>query len=157
MLLAGKNGRPTKSEQIEIQNKLRPYYERGLSATFTASSTGINIKTVCKYFEEWSKKIIETEATDFVQRQKKAKELVILNMDNIIFEQYRLLEEIKNEKKNYQKENKQIPTHLLSLQHQILKEISTTAQHKCDIECMPTLDFSLDQMIDKRFAKAAAA
>jgi hypothetical protein len=44
---------------------------------------------------------------------------------------------------------------LFNLKNQVLKEISTTAQHKCDIECMLTIDISVDQLIDKELAKVS--
>jgi len=149
---SGKNGRPTKSGQIGIQNKLRPYYEHGLSATFTAGSTGINIKTVCNYFDEWSKQILEFEKIEFVKRQITEKERIVLSMDGIIFEQYQLLEEIKNQIKFYNKDKKPIPKHLLSLKALILKEISDISQQKCDITITPTIDIPLEQMIDEKLA-----
>lgn len=158
-----KNGRPTKLEQIEIQNKLRPYFERYLSATFTSGKTGINIKTVCKYFDEWSKQVIETETKDFVQRQRETKEVIMLSMDSLIFENYELIDKIKNEIKNFQKNEKPIPKHLLSLHAQILYKISEIINAKGDLEVTPTLDISLEELIDKRISevsqrnKAAAA
>jgi len=51
------NGRPTQKQQLEIQETLRKYFEKGISASSTSQRTGINIKTVCKYFEEWIEQI----------------------------------------------------------------------------------------------------
>ncbi len=57
---AHQNGRPPKTTQLQMQKELRQYFERGISATVASSKTGINIKTVCKYFEEWSERIKES-------------------------------------------------------------------------------------------------
>jgi hypothetical protein len=32
-------GRPTKAEQLEIQNELKKFFERSLSATYTSAKT----------------------------------------------------------------------------------------------------------------------
>lgn len=84
-------GRPSKGTQVQIVSNIRPYFEKALSATFTANKTGYDVKTVCKYFNEWSKQLVEDEDKDFVQRQKEAKEHAILNLDYIIFEEHVLL------------------------------------------------------------------
>ena len=62
-------GRPTKKTEAGIENKLRPYFEKNLSATFAAQQTGHNIKTVCNYFNGWSKEITESESKDFFARE----------------------------------------------------------------------------------------
>ena len=58
-------GRPPKKIEAEIANKLRPYFEKNLSATFAAQKTGHNIKTVCNSFNKWSQDITESENKDF--------------------------------------------------------------------------------------------
>jgi len=64
------NGRPTQKQQLEIQELLRKNFEKGISATSTSRHTGINIKTVCKYFEEWVEQIKEINDIDFLRRIK---------------------------------------------------------------------------------------
>ncbi|QLH03645.1 hypothetical protein C5F47_08890 [Nitrosopumilus cobalaminigenes] len=59
------NGRPTAQQQITLQNKLRSYYEKGISATQAARHCNINPKTACKYFREWSNEINQTESKEF--------------------------------------------------------------------------------------------
>ena len=46
-------GRPTAQQQIELQEELRVYYERGVSATQSAKYSNTNVKTACKYFRQW--------------------------------------------------------------------------------------------------------
>jgi len=73
-----KNGRPTKSQQISIERKLRPYFENSISARVTADETDFNIKTVSNYFDQWKKEITESETDNFIirYREEKARSLV---------------------------------------------------------------------------------
>ena len=59
-----KSGRPTKTTQLQNQRTIREYYELGVSAAVTASRTGRNIKTVYRYYEEFSEQILESESGD---------------------------------------------------------------------------------------------
>ena len=156
--MAVKNrGRPSRQEQVQIVRTLRPYFERGMNATFTAGITGINIKTVCNYFNGWYRQLMETQEQDFVKRQRQTKEHAILCLDYLINKQYELLDEIKNEIIKYKKDGKFIPKHLLSLNAQILRDISDMTQQKGDIALTPTIDVSLEKIVDERLTKAAAA
>ena len=51
--------RLAKNQQITMQRKLRVYFERSQSASFASQETGVNIKTACKYFNQWAEKISE--------------------------------------------------------------------------------------------------
>ena len=77
-------GRPTKQEQIEIERKLRPFFEIGDSATQTSRRTGLNIKTVLRYFDQWYEEIEKSEQSDFIKRCKKEKERALISLSNQI-------------------------------------------------------------------------
>lgn len=79
-----KHGRPTRHEQEEIKKKLQPYYQKGVSAKATSETTGVNIKTVLKYFSDWDKKLLESEDADFLRRAKVTKEKSIQALDKEI-------------------------------------------------------------------------
>jgi len=144
------NGRPTKTRQLHIQSTLREYYERGVSASFTSNKTGINIKTVCHYFNEWTSQIIEAEGKDFVEREKEERERVRLSFDSIIFEEYELLEEIKKEIEKYRKENKPVPRYFIASQLEILRTISSLNEKKGSFSIQMPLDESVDKMIEEK-------
>ena len=143
------NGRPSRSEQVQIQKTLRTQFERGTSATYAAKVTGMNIKTVCKYFDEWTRQIFEIEKKDFVIRQKISKERAILNLDYMIFELYKLLDEIKAEIKTYKTEKKLVPKHLWSMNFDILKTIADFTQQKLAFGMTRTVDVSMKEIIEK--------
>ena len=77
-------GRPTKVEQIKIEGELRPYFEGGYSAYFTANKTGYDAKTVNRLFNKWSQEIFDSENADFLKRVKEQKERAVIYLDNEI-------------------------------------------------------------------------
>jgi hypothetical protein len=144
---AHQNGRPTKSGQIDIETKVRKYFEQGLSATVTAMKTGINIKTVCKYYNEWSDQIRESESDDFLERQKDHRNQIIVTFDEQIFLVNRQLDDIENQIKKYKNENRIIPGHLLGLRLDIVKFLCTLIEKKGLFVMQPTMDEGLANKI----------
>lgn len=144
------NGRPTKTQQLQIQKELREYFERGMSAVFTSNKTGINIKTVCHYFNEWTVQLKQIEEKEFVIRQNREKERAIINLEYMVDKMYELLEQIDGEIKNYKKEKKPVPPHLFSSKLQTLSNISSLTQSRMSIGIAPTIDFDIDEYISAR-------
>jgi len=89
------NGRPTQKQQIEIQETLRKYFEKGISATSTSQHIGINIKTVCKYFEEWIEQIRKINDMDFLKRIKLEREQYLTVLDQQLLKLYDLQNEME--------------------------------------------------------------
>jgi len=134
------------SVQAQIEKTLRPYFERNITATLSSIKTGINIKTVCKYFKFWVEQIRESEERDFLERQRIERERTILSYDNLILEEYELLDEIKDEIKKYKKEKKPISRYLLSTQIEILRNVSSFVEKKG----LFSLKFSMEEILGKR-------
>ena len=84
ILTKHKRGRPPRGEQANIEKKLRPYYEKCISATVTAARTDFNIKTVSKYFDKWTKQIVYSDMPEFIQRCKEEKERCLVSYDGQI-------------------------------------------------------------------------
>ena len=84
------NGRPSKKEQLEIQSTLKKYFEKGISATTTSQITGFNVKTVCKYFDDWNSQIKEIDDVGFLNRVKIERERYIMVLDNQLLKLYEL-------------------------------------------------------------------
>jgi len=84
------NGRPSKKEQLDIQEKLKHYFEKGVSATTTSQLTGLNIKTVCKYFEDWMGQIKKINDVEFLERVKIERERYIGVLDHQLLKLYEL-------------------------------------------------------------------
>lgn len=147
---AKNRGRPNRQKQIQIERTLRPYFERNYSATFTSKITNFDIKTVCKYFGEFGDQIREVEYKDFVEREKTERERIRLGFDNILFEQYKLLEDVKNEVTKFKKENKPIPRYLISSQMEILRTISSLTETKGSFGLQMSLDESIEKKIEEK-------
>jgi hypothetical protein len=118
-------GRPSKNQQLEIQNRLRPYFEKCMSAGFAARETEANIKTVTKYYKIWSEEIAKATDADFVSRVRQEREQIILGYDKLIFELYETLDIINSEISFFKKNSKEIPKSLFDKKLGIIKEISS--------------------------------
>lgn len=87
-------GRPTKKEQIDIEQKLREYFEKGISATTTSQLTKLNIKTVCKYFDNWTQQIRKINDVEFLKRIKTERENYLMVLDRQLLKLYDLQDEM---------------------------------------------------------------
>jgi len=88
-------GRPSKAEELQIERRLRPYFAKSQSATFTAQKTGYNIKTVTKYFDKFKQELLESETQDFIQRCREEKERSLFTYDDLIYSLYEAKEDIE--------------------------------------------------------------
>jgi len=151
--LSGKSGRPTKVDQIQIQNKLRKYFEIGISASLASQKTGINIKTVCKYFDEWAEQILEVESTAFLERQKKERTRVIMALDSLIIEAQGLLDSINSEIEKSSSEKKK--AYLFGIKLSTMKFISDLIEKKTSFAMKPIMDEALKSEISEMMKNAA--
>lgn len=141
------HGRPSKAVQIRIQEKLRECFEYGLTATFAAERTGVNIKTVCKYFDEWTEQITEQQNLDYFERQRLERERIIISLDRQIANGIDSLKEIDGEIKKYG--SKTIPRHLFSHRLEVHKFISNLIERKGVFALQPPVDEALRQKISE--------
>lgn len=148
MMLA--RGRPSGSQQIDIERTLRPYFERTLSASFASKKTGCDIKTVCKYFNKWSNEIRAIEEPDFFARQRKERERITLCYDDLIFQEYHILDDIKSEIKKYREEEKAIPKFFVTSHQDVVKTISNLIEKKCSVTIQPFLDEVIEKKIQEK-------
>ena len=146
-------GRPTRIQQVGIQKTLRTCFERGISASIASKETGINIKTICKYFDEWIEQINESDTSNFLERQKKEQQRIIISFDNDILESYKLLDEIGLQIQVLQKEVKLVPRHLFSIKLELMRHISNLKEKKGAISMQPYIESALDKKIDEMISK----
>ena len=154
---AHQNGRPTKTEQLQMQKSIRKFFELGISATVTASKTGINIKTVCKYFDVWSEQIRDSESKDFLERQKNVRSQIIVTLDTQILSIHEELDDVETQIKKFKQEHKIIPNQLFSLRLEISKFLSNLTEKKGIFMMQPIMDEGLMHQIKemvKEYAKA---
>jgi len=147
--LKHKNGRPPKTGQLEIQREIRPYFEKNISATLTAEKTGINIKTVCDYFNGWIEKIYKPEESDFFERQRNEKTRIIVSLDNQILDAHNFLDKIDEEIKKLNEQNKPV-AHLFSFRLGVMRHILTLTEKKGTFSMQPTMDEALEKEIAEK-------
>ena len=82
--------------------------------------------------------------------RKTERERVRLSFDNIIFEEYELLDQIKKEIAKYKKENKPVPRYLIASQLEILRTISSLNEKKGSFSMQMPLDESVQKMIEEK-------
>jgi hypothetical protein len=146
-------GRPPKNIEIEIANKLRPYFEKNLSATFAAQKTGHNIKTVCNYFNRWSKEITKSENKDFFAREIQERQSIVLALDNLLSEEYKILAELQSESQAYRDKHKTIPKTFTSSIQYCIKTILELIGYKAQYTLVPASYETIDQCIQECLRK----
>lgn len=141
-----KNGRPPVASSIVIKDTLLKCYKDGLSAYYTSQKTGYNIKTVCKYFNEWSDEIEESEISDFIERQKRDRVQVIISYDSQIDDVMKFSSQINSEIETCIKEKKSIPRHLLGFKLDAMRFRSSLLEKKAAFAMLQPTD---DELIAK--------
>lgn len=116
-----KNGRPSKTGQLEIEKILLEYFQRNVTASFVSAKTGINIKTVCKYFSKWSNERTQVVLRNFEKREVEEREGIMTAFDLQIWEGYEFRDHINAEIEKFTKENKTVPRYLYSLKMEIMR------------------------------------
>jgi hypothetical protein len=136
-----------------MKNTLRQYYENELSALYTSEKTGFNLKTVYKYFNDWSEQIEEVESSNFLERQKQDRMQIIISYDSQIDETRQLLSQVNLEIENCIKEKKTIPRHLFSNKLEVMKFRSLLVEKKAAFIMQPTMDEALENVIKNKMEK----
>lgn len=130
-----------------MQKALRKYFERGISATSTASDTGYNVKTVCRYFDEWAEQIMELERKDFFEQNKLDRIQIISSFDSQIILAYKFLDEITEQIASTKKSGIVVPKHLMTAQLDTMRYISSVTEKKGALVMSPVLDQVLKEKI----------
>ncbi|MCV0366353.1 MAG: helix-turn-helix domain-containing protein [Nitrosopumilus sp.] len=88
-------GRPTKEEEKKIKEKILEFYEQGISPSVAARHSGVNPKTVYKYYRIWDEQRIDPDDANIMRRIKETKESSIQSLEIDILS---LTQDIGNEK-----------------------------------------------------------
>jgi hypothetical protein len=147
------HGRPGRSTQIQMQQKLRKYYNLGVSATVTAQETGINIKTVSKYFDEWTEQIMENYSTNFLEDQKKERVRIINAFDLIIINISDILDEMNQAAARLVKQNKS-SDHLYPTRLRAMQFLAEMVEKRSAITLKPQITDSIRSEIEEMLNNA---
>jgi hypothetical protein len=77
-----KRGRPTLHDQKKIKDEIFPFYENNMEAITASRKTGINYKTILKYYGMWNRETFESEKNDHLTRIKITKAKTLWMLDN---------------------------------------------------------------------------
>lgn len=136
--------------QLQLKKKIRKCFEEGLAASTASRKTGTNIKTACKYYQQWAREIEEAQNADFLERQKEDRAQTIVSYDSQIVDAGAMLEQINEEIKRYQTEKKSIPKHLMGYTLEFMKHRSSLVERKTAFIMQPTMDEALDRKIQEK-------
>jgi len=147
-----KRGRPNKAEQLQIERKLRPYFERMSTISLTARETRINVNTVKKYYKTWRNEIISIEHPDFMERSKITISNANIALDKQLSELYNLQAILEKQIKHSIKQNNGIP-HLENGTYKtsilLVEKISDLILKKTNLTTTPTADVILSKEINE--------
>lgn len=142
-----KKGRPTKMGQLQIRRELRPYFEKGISASVTADKTGIDPKTVNKYFDDWAEDILEIEQNQSLERQEIERARIVATYDYQILDANKHFDDIDEQINEFKKEKKLVPGYLFSLKSDAMKFRAFMFEKKREFLTQRTKD---DEVLDRR-------
>lgn len=143
-------GRPSRFTQAQIREKLRSYYEYGISATIAAKRIGVNVKTACRYFDEWSKQDTMQQNSDHIEQQKIKREQIITSYDTQLVKAIDALEDVQSTIDKIKKDGKQIPDSLFTQRLNTMKFINTLIKERGSFE----LHLPMDQKIKETIQEA---
>lgn len=145
--MQAQRGRPTKSEQLQINGTLREHYLRGLTATATAQLTGIDIKTVTKYFDGFYTEQKEFQKKNFLQRQEEEHHRIIICYDFLMAEELENYDTIKDEIERARRKGETVPQYLLNKRSESIRTIAMLNEKRGLLAMSPQLDEEIRELV----------
>ncbi len=135
-------GRPKKTDVPKIRAEIMKCFLNGDNILGASDKLGYNKETICNYYKEFSKAVIEDIDGDFVNRQKIAKEIALMRLNKVIEEimthfgllKVKAADEIENDAWDRNK-------------LAAMTAVGTLIQQRADMEMCPTIDVDLKQMV----------
>ena len=127
---AKKRGRPSKKEEISLEDKLAKCFGDGLSAPAAARIVGVDRKTAYSHYDEIVKQHKEKTFEDLFERQENDRTQMIAAFDKDLEEISELLNQIRNDKKWYLDKRKPIPKYLFDQEIDVMKYRSNIKDRK---------------------------
>ena len=127
---AKKRGRPTKREEMSLEDKLAKCFGDGLSAPAAARIVGVDRKTAYTHYDEIVKQHKEKTFDDLFERQENDRVQMIAALDKDLEEVSELLNQIRSDKKWYLDKHKPIPKYLFDQEIDVMKYRSNIKDRK---------------------------
>ncbi|MGY5152023.1 MAG: hypothetical protein ACW9XA_07120 [Candidatus Nitrosopumilus sp. bin_6a] len=142
-----KNGRPTKQEQVRLDESFRDCFVKGYDPLYAATVVGTNKRTAYKYYEKLSDEIISVQKTDYFKSVKENLEQLIQCYDHLLGELHSVLDGI-NEKLTDGKH-----TELNRSKIAVIKEIKEILNEKADLKMNLPHHLNLEDMVEERIKR----
>lgn len=142
--------RPKRQDGVKIRKELLGYFERGCNVLYTSQQSKHNRKTVTQHFKEFGEIFVEEVDNDFITKQKVVKETCIAQLQGYIDKIDSEIKSLEIEAKMDREDSKTYRAQM----HYLLVQVCNLIQQKADIEMTPTIDVSLEQMIEERIHEA---
>ncbi len=144
-----KRGHPTKSQSVELEEKIYRCYSRGISAEIVSYRLKLNRKTVYAYYKKFSDRIKTINETNFFQVLKSRMKQLIISYDNLLLDLYSTLDSIDNQLKQKDANRQSLQNQKLS----VIREIRNILNEKAELELKTplndTLEGAMNQIISK--------
>ncbi|MDE1843547.1 MAG: hypothetical protein KGH95_07865 [Thaumarchaeota archaeon] len=140
------NGRPTKRDQVKIQNDVKKYYRRGLTIEDICHLTKYNRKTVFKYFSVWDDVIKQDQAKDIISREKEARSRSMKCYMDLLCSEYQNFDMIEEKIKSTT--NMQVYVQLLSRRSESSRNIAAFREKIDSLEMIPTIKETVKNMME---------
>ena len=143
-------GRPSKAKQLQIERKLRPYFEKMLTVSLAARETRINVNTVKKYYKIWHNEIMSTEHPDFIKRSKITISNANIALDNQLSKLYKTQATLEKQIEHSIEQNNGIPyleNNIYKTSILLIEKISDLILKKTNLTTTPTADIVLSNEI----------
>jgi len=144
-------GRPTQSQQVELEEKFHQCYLRGFDAIIASKKVGTDKKTAYRYYNMIAKEITKEHKKDFFERVQQNLEQIIQSFDFLLAKYYGMLESVEEKLAQSDKFNPQLNHSMIT----ILKEIKNTLIEKAMLCLDLPLNESLPEMIEEKIEKYA--
>ncbi|MCV0400170.1 MAG: hypothetical protein K5785_09295 [Nitrosarchaeum sp.] len=146
------HGRPNKSEQIHIEQKLWPYFAKMISSSTASRKTGLNINTVKKYYRKFSLQTRMSTSSDFVENSKNTIQQCVIAIDDQLLHLHKLQDKINSDIDRQQSMRHLIPLYKISIN--LSDKISHLLLQKSNLLLNPTADVKLEQYLKESRALA---
>lgn len=155
-------GRPSNEEISQAKKQCYEYYKDFKSIMFCAEATGLNRKTVTKYYAEFGKIVLEEDKQKFIEKQKITKEQIIYKLETMIDRGEKQLKRLEaslgitdsDEDSIFASdidENTQVK--IEGLMNKIQGDLILWNQQKAVIDDSPTLDIKIDSLVEDRISE----
>jgi len=148
MVFNKKGGRLPQSVRIQIEKKLRNYFQLGISATFAARQLEINIKTACEFYKKFTTEIRSIQSKEFHERNELERAQITQTYDNLIYENNQTLKQIDHEIKQYKKQGRSIHE-LIDKRQKVIKLSGDLVEKKGHFVTLPTSEDLIRDILKK--------